>query len=701
MATRRKNTNKIMNREEHVPRGIRVTAAGSYIATSGTGDPRRQPTFDTLSEAIAWKSASDQLFRTQGRTISDEDWLIMTGASAAQAAGAPTVVPISVSLLLDQSMDKFAEREIDDSKVRSNTKILGRFFKECGALKREAHTISGDVAEDLPVWLHKENYSWGHQATLLRLADKCWGRAMRCDHTFKNPFAGLKALRLPLPELDRRGNPRTDFLAPAWTPMQLVAIAFLLRPIYRLPFWTLSLTGLRRSELFGLQLLDWTSETRDLSVRWQRRASAKRGRRAAKTISSRRPVLVCPTLAALIDDYIARAHPPRPTDPAELAEWNKRYLFRGVHGGPMNGDSLCDEVAGACTKLGLAAENVGSYAPLHHLRGNLSALLLSPGFALSGRAVSVYLGHKVAAEVGQDAAALVTRASYSPQIAGELEKVAERIEDWAVSELLPQVNWDLLNLTKMEDGISLTTAARLLSRDDEPVGVGHVQALIQAGELKGEQSSHTGALASRGVVVSASAVTRLLAQRILEVADTYSATDAAKLLGTDHQGLYKIAKEGLVVERASDAGARVAARGFCTGSLPGGGRRFDKAEVDALVASDAEAINRRKTWFTVSEAAARLQVSPDTVRRRADEGELLVWRDPRSTHQRRLLEPASVEATRTRESTVTVAEAAVKLGTGQAEVRALVKLGRLQTGLRGDLILKSSIQAELARPAAA
>ncbi|CAN5592838.1 hypothetical protein BH10ACT1_BH10ACT1_34050 [soil metagenome] len=359
----------------------------------------------------------------------------------------------------------------------------------------------------------------------------------------------------------------------------------------------------------------------------------------------------------------------------------------------MSGASLEKAVKTAGLSLGLDPATVGSYEPVHHLRSVASGILIKVGAQLSGRTISAYLGHKIASAMGDNPAALVTRTFYTPEVAGEVECLIERLEDWVLGELIPLAGGDLLGTEGVEDPIDLATAAQRLSRAGDSYSVQDVQAFVQEGELEAQQTGHTGALESRVTVVSARGVSRLLAKLMSSVADTHSTEQAADLLAIDRSVLYRLIKEGQLNEGTGSAISRFSAPGFCTGSLPGGGRRFAKDEIDALVARTHDHIERRRHWLTIGEAAAVVGVSSDTIRRRADEGELACWRDLTSVHARRLLDPVDVRDYADRMSTVSISGAAALLGITRAETKAAVKLGRLIAGPVRGSIMRSSLGA--------
>ena len=695
MATRRKNTNKIVTKEETLPKGISLCPDGRYMARSGSGPSRRQYKFDTSTEAVAWKTMSDQSWDEHGRSISKEDWL-RSGAQSGRRPAESLFTPIVLAVFLVEAVEAVAVSQVDGSSTRSAGKVLERYFKYKKVLRKEVHMISGGVAFDFPEWLHDQNYSKEYQGAVLGLAQRVWTRGIAFEHTSRNPFKGLKISGKALTELDRDRNVRPDYKAPAWTAEQLVAIASLLREVYRVVFWLFVLTGLRRSEVFGLVVGDWNSESRDLFVRFQRRGSPAKGRRDVKSKASRRPIPVCRTLALLIDKYIQTAHP-RPSDEAGMAAWRQRYLFTGVHGRAMNAQTFCDQVKGACLLLGLDPTLVGSYSPLHQLRASFGARLGSLAAGLTGRVISLILGHKVAAAVGPNPAARVTRTFYMPEVVGELEELVVRIETWVQEDLLPLCDGDLGDIGDIDDGISIVEAARWLSMADAVCSTGDVEQFIQQGALRTAQSNHCGQLGNRVVLVSADEVRRLAAQLTRDGADTYSATEVGEIFGLDRQRIYQMAQEGSITETTDNATNRVGARGFRTGSMPGGGRRFDKAGVDELAESEVDDIDRRKNWLTLKEAASLLQESVDTVRRRADRDELRSWRDPRTTHQRRLVDREAVRGLLAARAVLTVEDGAALLGTSAAEVRALVKLGVLTSGPRRGTVLERTVKDEINR----
>jgi integrase len=687
MATKRKNTREHVSVE--LPPGIRPVPRKKGVGfqvTIGSGSGRCQPIFDTLELATDFKEAADNALR-QGIRFTKEAFVgsqTPTEAIHSEWHQASDVLDV----LGEKVMAKYKRPE----EYKFQLGVLRRFLRSKGFLKRDLRDVTRIAALELPTWLNAENYDRGTQSQIISAAKKLWGEAVLCGWVANNPFAELSPSSGSLPDRDRRGRDRTVEEAPAWTASQLVAIAQALRSVYRLAFWLLVVLGDRRSEVMGFRLKDWDPSTRTLSVLRQRTASPRKGTSEPKTKSSKRPLMVPPLLAQAIDDYIAATHGAPPESPEDSAEWSERYLLQGVYGGPMDSQSLCKNVKAACSSIGLIPEVVGKFKPLHHLRATLSALLQDRISGLSGKAVSIWLGHKTATPMGDEPASSVTRRHYSPKVPAQLQQVSNYIEDWLVGEIVPLLgSSDLLAApSPFEDGITIEEAVRRLSCVGEGVDGSMVLELIQGGDLRCVRVRPDGG-EGLFVMVSEADVDALLGDLIRVASDSYSTADVAVKLMTDHRGIYRLGAQGLIFEQTNNARARRARHGHRGGMLPGGGRRWGKAEVDQLERNWAVLLERRRTWLTMNEAAMILRRSTDTIRRMADRGELELWRDEVSSRRERRVSPYSVRQAQLKLE-ISITEAAQLLGWPVGRIKALTKMGELASGSRFGTVVLGSVE---------
>ena len=564
----------------------------------------------------------------------------------------------------------------------------------------DASDVTVGWAEELPGWLHASNYDQGTQSRVIELADQTWQRARKHKLVEENVFEGLTRNKRDLPKYNRLGNDRKQEEAPAWSVEQICALARVLRPIYLLPFWLCVGMGFRLAEPFGFKLADWNSADSELYVGYQRPASAAKGRKPLKVPKSERPLPVPGVLAQCIDRYIAENHPPKPTDPTALIAWGDRYLLVGAQGGPMDSRSFALAVSGAYQVLGITSDLYGCFRPVHHLRktlgGVLQAAARQAGFPAS--AVSILLGHLIKDEDKADRPARTTERFYSPKVVGEIGRLIAYLERWICEEVLVVLGTsDLLDITGMDDPISLDRAVELLNKSGLDHDVHDVLRHAALGEVLISRVNFTNDAAKQEPVVSEASVIGLLRDLDREQSDTYSATEAAKLLVIDHPGVYQLVAKGDIVETTTDGQRRRGAPGYNTGSLPGGGRRFPKESVDEFASRHQERIERASTWLTVGQAAAVIGCSTATVRRLVDSGHFTQWRDPLSAHQVRMLDPKEVIAYAAKVAEVSVIDAAATLGVSELTVQAWIKCDWLTAGSRKCRVLCSSIERVLGR----
>ena len=587
--------------------------------------------------------------------------------------------------------------DLDDDLDEADRKDVARYYRaqvtgineRASGCKLLAHGIEVIHAEQLPIWLHAQNYTPAVQADCLKLAQLLWDMAIARHYVAVNVFSGLGISRASLPRYSRLGEDRELREAAAWTVEQLATIARFLRPQYLLPYWMYVILGFRKSEAFGFRIDDWDASQTQLWLAKQRRASPVKGTTPLKRTDSKRPIPVPPALARAIDNYIDQVHGQPPTDPIALKKWRNRYLIVGVHGGPMDPNSCASAVREAERSAGLLIEDVGAHRPLHHLRKTLSAALqATPG--ISPRAVSVLLGHKIDAVDQSKRAARTTEQYYSPVILGELKKLVDVVDAWVTEELLPAFGSDdLLTSPNFTDVVSPSRAAELLSLSGEVVTKENVITLIASGRLDATRINFANGGDFRLASISKPSVDALTRERIRERATSYSAGEVCELLGVTHGVVYRLAERGSFSQIEGGPFAKPHLTGG--GWAPGGGRRFPKAEVDAFVAANELWLLRRREWLTGIEVKAIFGFDERRLRKLGDAGEIQIWRDPHLVHHNRYYNPDSVRSWVNRNKEISIIEAATTLGVKVSEVRALIKMGVLRSGSKPTQLLESSV----------
>lgn len=751
MATKKKDTTKTMDDTVKVPRGIvreeKADGSHRWKASVGSGGRRRTYRFDTLEEAkgyrAAFKAAEKIRLPTGRASLTQLEFRGEDPRHPVDLFPASDWRPIRLMAMLDDLAVVLRRRQKDPTAPQANVAVLKRFVaatmspdrnwtppdgtamtiadaegtldltsdltdderqrvrlhfvadaaasnRQISSVTAFAHELRVETAELLPDWLHAQNYSRAVSANIIGLAQSIWALAKARGHVDRNVFEGLRARPTDLPRFDRRGGDRRLPSADAWTADQLVGMFRLLRPCYHLAFWLCVILGLRRSEVFGLRISDWYPESSDLYLHEQRQGSARKGTSSLKRRDSGRPLPVPRQLAAAIDRYIADTHGPAPTGDSAADAWSNQFLIKGAKQGPMCQDSLATAVKEAAASCGVTPSTAGKFRPLHHLRKTLGAHLQSKSY-LSGRSVSVLLGHKIPNLSCLDTAARVTEKFYNPVIRAELHAVVAEIESWLDASVLPALGGsDLLSLDEIADPMTVSQAAARLCESGQEVAEDDVLGFVQSGDIRCRRLNFTNDSERQQVLVSGADVQMVLVTLIKSTCDTYSATEVAEILATDHRGVYRLCDEGHFTEVTSDPRRRVSARGNTWGYLPGGGRRFAKAEVDRFAAIDASRIDKLRRWLTIGEAASQIGWSAETTRRLADKGELVMWRDPRSTRAERRVCPDSVREYNRKRQVDSHAEVAIRLGTSEAGVRALIKLGHLEPGPAKRTVLRVS-----------
>lgn len=738
--------------EVELPDGVSVEnkADGSrvYIATAGSGSRRRQYRFATQTDAEAFRrqfELEEIARKDTGRPSLTKDEFVTSRRATDEAPSRPSIQSVRVMDMLDELTKELESRVRNGAHIATNTRNIKRFFcdlvatpkrvfekeakgfiiddavdsidlneslsdeesarvreyyrgQNCGLAERTlevpllAYEVTARDAEQFKVWLYNMNYSLESQKEMLSQMDQFWDLALARHMVWTNVFKQQAPIADPLPQYNRNGEDRYLGDAPAWTAAQIVATARLLRPVYLLVFWLCVSLGFRRSEPFGIRLGDWNADSLDLFIGKQRRGSPRQGLTDTKVANSRRPLPVPRVIGSMINQYISEMHPPRPTDPAGIRQWEKRLLIVGVHGGPMDPSSFVAAVRNAGIQVGLRPEWLGAFRPVHHLRKTIGGFLQNQIGVVTPRAASVILRHRIEAVDQTGRAARTSDVFYNPIVLSELTVAIEQIDRWLLEQVVPLLGTDdLLHPTTFDDPISMGDAVEMLSTVGEPKNADYVVALIGAGDIEATKVNHTNSEDEQEPVVSRKSVQQVLAELMREEQATYSAQEVGRLLNVVHARVYSMAEMGLFseVERRSCwvAGPHQ------SGSLPGGGRRYSKDEVHRFIENNGEWMTRTKNWLKPGEVAERLGVSIDTVRRRGKSGELEVWIDPYSKGRDFYYSLDSVEKYRNKFHEVSFSEAAEMLGLKVTTVRLMAKFGDLERGSRFNKILVWSIEA--------
>ena len=659
-----------VNLEKGVRRHVRESGTAAYVVNVSIDGKRQQPQFVDPEAANAYARHRDQA-KLHGVQPMGKDQFLAQLYVPGGAAGSNLDQDLLLLDLFDRHATIFTEH-------LSQVNTLKAFLKSEGHSLLKSSEATAEMAATLPEWLQNERYSRVEAKKVLKMAEKAGDIFMGSRLATHNHWKGLKP-RKAESEIDRRGRKRVRVKAAAFTTETVVAVARLLRPCYLLPFWLIVILGLRRSEAMGLIVSDWRPTDRILEVTSQRKGSDAKGRTPTKTPAGVRLLLVPVVLASAIDRYIADHHGAPPTDDRACEEWGERYLLVGVMGGAMDASSFMKALKTAYGELGLTPERIGRFRPIHHLRSMVGARLQRRKAGLSGAAIAEILGHEHPHR-NDAAVSPVTARHYNPLESGELAKAYAYLERWTNKKLMRALGTgDLLEISELSDPVTLDAATEQLRRIRPEATSQDILDLIVGGTLPAVKIKHGND--RQIVLVERVVLDGLLATTVRQESDTYCTEEVTKLLACDREIVFRLAKEGKLTEVTESASHRPRSpRG--SGALPGGGRRFPKVEVDALAESERLAIERRKSWLTIAQAAAILPISRDTVRRMADRGEITMWRDHWSAHERRLLEPESVIKAGEELEEFTVQIAAEILEVEVAAIRGYVKTGLIRAGTK-------------------
>jgi integrase len=653
-------------------RGVRVRRIGEtykYEVTDGTGANRMTAVFDDAVDANEYKRYL-RACRTAPEILerpTADRWLAARhGGPPLPALGTAAEDPLTLIQAIGREFDECGFGKSRERR-RTHLRRLARWAIAMDIATMPTREVDIAIARKLPLWLLTENHGVGDAKQTVRMMSKVWTRLVADDDASKNPFEALDMYdRSDLPPVDRRGRRRDARPVRAYTPAEVAAIALLLPTRYRYPFWLFIATGARRSEVFGLRLGDWDDDEAFFTITTQRQASPAKGDSTTKTAAGERDVPPPDHVCEATRRYIAAKHPPRPDDTTQLAEWRKRYLIVGDKTDAMSQQAFSENLCQVYAKLGLDYDHLGGYLkPIHHLRATLATWAQGvPSSVLERWIISAVMGHDL-----PDGTAPVTRSSaYHRYPRASLLPYRHAMN--AIFEEIAALlgNPDLLAGLDVTHPMTIVDAANITKLTTE-----EITEAVRQGALRPTRATVNG---RRMVVFERDEVLEYRRQVVRATLDTYSGAEVVAMLQIHHTTLDRMLREGTLTNVALE-------RRHWTGGgqgliLPGGGRRFPKAEVDAIVAAQADRLQRRRTWHSIGEAAALLGCSRDTVRRLADAGTLERWIDPLSYRNERFVSPDSVERYRQAHRTISVRSAAEQLGVSALHVSALIKTGVLR-----------------------
>jgi integrase len=677
-----------------IPDGVRVRDDG-YEVSDGTpfkpGDDRDEPTKGRLtwfttdlllacSLKLYWMTC-----RQKGvRRMSGDQWHAHVLAGTTPTPGA--VPAVTLGNAVAEAIESVGHGR-SAPHHRTRLRALERWLDDDNSERlnlrdKTFDNIPSAEAKTLPEWL-ATHFKLSTARLILGEMKRVEREAVKDRRAKERPFEDLV--------VEDTGEADDDGDARGFLPAERVAVALFLPWLYLLPYLIVDALGLRRSELFGLRLGDWDPDARVLHVRAQRQHSETRGRTKTKTPASKRDVPVPRALAAAIDWYVDRMHPPRPMGGTELVEWGKRFLIVGEKGGAMCQATFVEKILAAFFHLGLTEERLGGRVkPIHHSRMTvINELQLDPD--VSTELIDDCVGHT-------DGTPAVRKKHY---------------RHFTIAQKAPF----LASIQRREDEfIALLGTNRLLAPSPitDPCTVSETCSILQCTLDELQDFITEGTLRAIRHDIAAGPHLAVEREDVYELQrclarlrlNTYSQTEVLAVLNISHAKLRRHIADG-VLHPVVDDGARRVTAGRAR-PLVGGGYRFAHVEVHAIVQADPISFARRRTWLQVGQAAAELGCSTDTVRRLADKGDLECWVDPDSYRGERYISPASVERYKREHASMTYADAIARLGISLHHLRGLVKMGVLRParargvrGLRPGVLLSDveRYEAEVGRAA--
>lgn len=633
--------------KQSVPlRGVRTHGSG-WEVTDGTGTGRLTAWFSNVDDANAYKLLCLNARRSHRERPTREDFLVTTATTSyRQRSGVALreIVEVGVKAKITAYP---RSRERYESYGRSLIAVLS----EAGIdVHRSRRQHAGDLGDQTVDALRRANYCRADSQTMLRLLDDGFARMIRAGRTDRNPFERIKAEGVFGTRRSRWGRP-----APALDEHQAIAILFLLPRSYRLAYLSMLLTGMRHAELLGLRLEDVNTELGIVTIRGQRSGSSATATKTTKTPAGRRTIPLVPWLVEELHRYIEQQHGERPTASESVEPWLQRFLFTGTQNGPMDPNTLTDQISSVRRTLKLGPEDLhADVKPCHDLRSTF-VTWCNRHHELGGAVLSKYVGHETDAGRGETdyrPAARIT-GRYDRPVSATLFTFRDSIQRLIVAPFEALMNGrNPLGDGEPAEPLNLEDVAVLLETSSD-----HVLELVLYGELTAFPANPG---SGRGPVFERSEVAAAIRAEVARSMGSLPSTTVCRMLSISVDRLDELILEGRLILDPTSTSSR-ASRAGVKGKVAGGGRRIGRESVLALEDVWQERLHRVRVWPTVGEAAAVLRCSTATVRRMVDGGDLPAWRDPENGRNERRIDPVPLEALRRTVTTISTEQASRSL----------------------------------------
>ena len=649
-------------------RGVRVHGQG-WEVTDGTGPLRVTAWFSDVDDANAYKLLCLNARRANRERPTREDFLLTTATTQLRQRSGVTLLEV-VELAVASKIRAYPRsKERYESYGRSLVNVLVQNGVDVNRSKRQHPGDLGDQTLDA---LRRASYCRADSQTMLRLLDDGFARMVRAGRTDRNPFERIKAEGVFGTRRSRWGRP-----APSLDEHQAVALMFLIPITYRLPYLTLLLTGMRHAELHGLRLEDVNTELGIVTIRGQRGGSSSTATTSTKTPAGRRTIPLVPWLVDEFDRYIAKHHGERPGEPAEQEAWLRRFLFMGTQNGPMDPNTLTDQIGAARRIVKLGPEDLhADVKPCHDLRSTF-VTWCKRHHELGGAVLSRYVGHETdsgRSETDYRPAARIT-GRYDRPVAASLHAFRDDLQRLVVGPLESLLaGRNPLGDTEPEDPLTLSSTATLLDTSIE-----HVLELVIDGELTAFRAPPGGGDAP---VFDRAEVAAAVRADVARSIGSLPSTVVCRRLSISVERLEELVAQGRLRFEACSGTARTSRVGV-KGKVAGGGRRIERQLVESLEYEWRERLLRVRVWPTVGEAAAVLSCSTATVRRLVDSGDLPAWRDPENGRNERRIDPVAMEGLRRAVESIPTEQAAEVLRVDRKILE--YHLRRLRKGRSGSI----------------
>ncbi|WP_231887193.1 site-specific integrase [Dietzia timorensis] len=361
-----------------------------------------------------------------------------------------------------------------------------------------------------------------------------------------------------------------------------------LMPMYFRPVvWIQRLAGLRTAEVFGLRVENVLLDKGFLQVRRQGGKRILVGEDDAttsvvtqtedlKTPHSRRDVPIPRSLVELLRDYIEQNF--------EHEAGATQQLFQNPASEQNRASTYRTNLKRAARQIGLIDSNGNALTP-HGLRKSYSTDLRSGG--ILGFFHSRVLGHKVRAFDG-GAEVTASRYTLSPTQARLLEiaQLMDSLVDEAGVDVSLNSPWDV----SPKRALTYVEAARIL--DIESLVT--IWKLLSSGKLESAGPSMLSTRKRRYITLSSVMALRSVARSAIYTSDVQKETGASSMT------LQTIKKDYNIVTSPTD--------------LSEGAHVWTQSQVDLVKSIMAERNQRREEGMSLTEAAAALGTSPETVR---------------------------------------------------------------------------------------